>query len=69
MMASEFKFTIYYTKKEDLIEDFEEGGIQLSEGRAIASFTTDQTEEPIEKIKEKFDEIEIDKDDEEEEED
>jgi len=80
MMASEFKFTIYYTKKEDLIEclhdiiqevkkDFEDGGIQLSEGRAIASFTTDQTEEPIEKIKEKFDEIEIDKDDEEEEED
>ena len=80
MMTSEFKFTIYYTKKKDLIEclydiiqqvkeDYEDGGVQLSEGRAVASFTTDQTEEPIEKIKESFDEIEIDEDDEEEEED
>ena len=79
MMTSVFKFEIYYTKKEELIkclqdmieqvkEEIEDGGVQICEGRAVASFTTDQTEEPIEKIKEKFDEVEIDEDEEEEDE-
>lgn len=76
-MTSEFKFTIYYTKKKDLIEclydiiqqvkeDYEDGGVQLSEGRAVAYFKTDQTDQPIEKVIERIDEEDIDETDDEE---
>lgn len=77
MMTSVFKFEIYYTKKADLIklledmieqvkEEIEDGGVQICEGRAVAYFKTDQTDQPIEKVIERIDEEDIDETDDEE---